>query len=101
LWNGFKDWLGLAGFDTNLWANFDSLDEWWCDISGVHGQRWKGLTLTSLLLLTAWDLWKERNVGVFRNVSSMPIRVTSTIKSSAKIWGIAGAKYLSALMPQE
>jgi hypothetical protein len=99
VWNGLKEWLGLADFDTSLWNNYNTLPEWWCAISGGNGRRRKGLT--SLLLLTAWELWNERNARVFRNVASMPMVVTSNIKSSAALWGIAGAKYLSALMPRE
>jgi hypothetical protein len=99
VWNGLKECLGLVDFDTDLWANFDSLEEWWCSISGVNGRRRKGLT--SFLLLTTWELWKERNERVFRNVASMFVRVTSFIKSSAHLWSLAGAKYLSAILPQE
>jgi hypothetical protein len=89
VWKGIKDWLGLVDFDTNLWANFDTLREWQCAISGAHGRCWKGIT--SLLLLTAWELWNERNARVFINVASMPVVVISIIKSSAALWGIAGA----------
>jgi hypothetical protein len=99
VWNGLKDWLGLADLDTSLWSNFDTLHDWWCAISGAHTTRQKGLT--SLLLLTAWELWNERNTIVFRNAASMPTLVICNIKSSAALWGIAGAKYLSALMPRE
>jgi hypothetical protein len=44
VWNELKDWLGLTDFDTNIWANYDSLEEWWCHISGVNRRRWKGLS---------------------------------------------------------
>jgi hypothetical protein len=94
VWNGLKDWLGLADFDTSLWSNFDTLHEWWYAISGAHGRRRKGLT--SLLLLTAWELWNEKKARVFQNVASIPALIISSIKSSAAFWEIAGAKYLSA-----
>jgi hypothetical protein len=99
VWNGLKDWLGLADFDTSLWSNFDTLHAWWCAISGAHATRRK--RLTSLLLLTASELWNKRNARVFRNVVSMPTLVICNIKSTAALWGLAGAKYLSALMPRE
>jgi hypothetical protein len=99
VWNVLKDWLGLADLDTSIWSNFDTLHDWWCAISGAHTTRWKGLI--SLLLLTAWELWNESNARVFQNVASMPTLVTCNIKSSAALWKIAGAKYLSALMPRE
>jgi hypothetical protein len=90
VWNRLKDSLGLTDFDTHLWTNYDSLEEWWCHISGVNGRRWEGLT--SLLLLTAWEICNERNARVFRNVASMPTRVILIIKSSANLWGLAGEK---------
>jgi hypothetical protein len=99
VWNGLKEWIGLVDFDTSLWANFDSLDEWWCATSGANGRRRKGLT--SLLLLTTWELWNERNARVFRNVASISTRVISIIKSSAHLWGLAEAKKLSAIVPRE
>jgi hypothetical protein len=33
VWRGLKDWLGLADLDIASWANFDSLEGWWCTIS--------------------------------------------------------------------
>jgi hypothetical protein len=101
VWKGLKEWLGLRDFDLNLWANFDYLEEWWCTISesDAHGRRRKGLS--SLLLLIAWKIWNERNARVFRDVAYMPGSVLAVIKSSAKLWAIAGAKHLSAIMPRE
>jgi hypothetical protein len=99
VWNELKDWLGLTDFDTNIWADYDSLEEWWCHISGVDGRRRKGLS--SLLLLTAWKIWNERNARVFWSVASMPTRVASIIKSNAILWGLVGAKILTALMSRE
>jgi hypothetical protein len=53
-----------------------------------------------LVLLSAWEIIKERNARVFRNVASMPSLMISTIKSNAKLWGMVG-KNLNPLMPQE
>jgi hypothetical protein len=86
-------------FDTSLWGKFDNLHEWWCAIFEAHGRRRKGLT--SLLLLTAWELWNERNARVFKNVASIPALIISSIKNSAALWGIAEAKYLSVLLMRE
>jgi hypothetical protein len=41
---GLKDLLGLEDLDIASWANFDSLEECWCTISGAHGRHRKGLT---------------------------------------------------------
>jgi hypothetical protein len=55
----------------------------WCAISGAHTTHQKGLT--SLLLLTAWELWNEKNTRVFQNVASMPTLLICNIKSSAAL----------------
>ena len=47
-----------------------------------------------MLLLAAWEIWNERNAGVFRNVASMPISIIDIIKRNAALWGAAGAKHL-------
>jgi hypothetical protein len=98
VWNELKDWLCLTDFDTNIWANYDSLEEWWCHISSVNGGRQKGLS--SLLLFAAWEIWNKRNARDFRSVESMPTRVASIIKSNAILWILARVKILSALMPR-
>jgi hypothetical protein len=38
IWNGLKEWLGLVDFDTNLWANFNTIDEWWSTVSRANGR---------------------------------------------------------------
>ena len=99
VWEGLKAWIGLDNLDTTQWQSYGSVEEWWCAITGATGARRKGLA--SLVLLTAWEIWNERNARVFRNVASMPFLVCTCIKRNAALWGVAGAAHLSSLMPQE
>ena len=99
IWDSLKAWLGLTNFDTSQWHAHTSVEEWWCAVIGVHGNRRKGLA--SLVLLTAWEIWNERNARVFRSMASMPSSVLFCIKRNAALWGLAGAKHLSSLMPRE
>jgi hypothetical protein len=67
--------------DLSQWTNFGHVKDWWCHISGAHGQRRKGLS--SLIFLTVWELWDERNARVFKNEASMPSSILSKIKGSS------------------
>jgi hypothetical protein len=44
----------------------------------------------SLLLLTVWCLWKERNVRVFHNTLSSAHDVASAVTREAEDWATAG-----------
>jgi hypothetical protein len=99
IWRGIKEWLDLQDFDITQWTSFDMVEDWWCSIIGVQGRQRK--SLSSLILLAAWEIWSERNARVFRGVVFMPSFVLSTIKRNAALWGVAGAKILSAIMPRE
>jgi hypothetical protein len=58
-------------------------------------------SFASLLMLTTWEIWIERNARVFRNVAAMPSVVFSKIKGEASLWSSAGAKHLGSIMPRE
>ena len=57
--------------------------------------------MTSLVLLTSWEIWNEWNARVFRNKHASSINILSKIKLEAKLWVLAGAKRLGELMPGE
>jgi hypothetical protein len=64
--------------------------------SGPHR---KGLA--TLVLLTVWEIWKERNARVFRHKSSPSFVIFDSIKYEARLWVLARAKRLGDLMPGE
>jgi hypothetical protein len=57
--------------------------------------------MASLLMLVAWEIWNERNARNFKNKSTMPTIIFDRIKSKARTWVIAGAKYLGILIAGE
>jgi hypothetical protein len=99
IWTEIKTWMGLTGVDITDWSSFDNVNDWWHHLVGVNGNVRKGLA--SLVMLVSWEIWNERNARVFRKVSSMPNVITSRIKAEVRLWGLAGAKRLSSLMPRE
>ena len=57
--------------------------------------------LASLMLLTSWEIWNERNVHVFRNKHAPPMVVFENIKTETRLWVKAGAKRVSEIIPGE
>jgi hypothetical protein len=64
----------------------------------AHGGRRK--SVTSLLILVTWKLWKERNAQTF-NKSIMPTTIFEMIKLKARNWNLADAKHLSTLILED
>ncbi|PNT68879.1 hypothetical protein BRADI_3g46543v3 [Brachypodium distachyon] len=99
IWMMVRDWLGLAELNPSLWQDTDSVREWWdSNILGV-GMRRK--TIASITMLVIWELWNERNVRVFRDISTMPLIIFYKIKNETRNWAIAGAKHMSSIMSGE
>jgi hypothetical protein len=67
-------------------------------VKGASPHR-KGLA--SLALLTVWEIWKERNARVFWHKLSSAFVIFDKIKREARLWVLAGAKWLRDLMPEE
>ena len=99
VWVAIKDWLGLHDVDPHGWQNFCNVNEWWTEAIHKRGQSRKDMT--SLAMLVTWEIWKERNARVFRNTASTANMVIDKIKEEAALWGLAGAKAFSSLMPRE
>jgi hypothetical protein len=66
-------------------------------LSGRCGKREKAMS--SLAMLVSWEVWKERNVCVFRNHYSTVDMVGARIKDEMALWVSAGAKALGNVMP--
>jgi hypothetical protein len=41
--------------------------------------------VASLLIYTAWNIWKERNMRVFKGLASLPHRILSIIKEEIRL----------------
>ena len=64
--------------------------------SGHHREA-----LGSLTLLVAWEIWCERNARVFNKKFTPSFIILDKVKKEARLWVIAGAKGLGAIMPGE
>ena len=97
IWTALKEWLGLYDLDLSPWSNL-TLPQWWRQMTqeGTHRKA-----MASLLFLTSWEIWNERNARVFRNKHFPPTNILAKIKHEARLWSTAGAKHLCAFLPGE
>lgn len=71
---------------TELRSINDRLRKCW---SAAEGNRRKATN--SLLLLTAWEIWKERNRRIFKK-EELPVEaLLSKIREEISLWNLAGA----------
>jgi hypothetical protein len=72
--------------------------EWWSlVVHYAHRQLLKGTS--SIIMLTAWGIWKHRNAAVFDNVRPSVASLFNDIKAEARQWVDAGARGLRQLLP--
>ena len=99
IWSSLKGWLGLHDFDMSAWQTLQNVKDWWC--AAIHKRGPHRKALASIAMLVSWEVWLERNARVFQNKSSTPNMLIQKIKDEMVMWGIAGAKSLSSIMPRE
>lgn len=84
--------------DLNRWHAMETVKEWWTEI---HKRGPSRKALSSLAILVAWEVWKERNARVFQNHATTHAMLVSKIKNEVGLWSLAGAKALSLVIPRE
>jgi hypothetical protein len=57
--------------------------------------------IASIVALTSWQIWNERNARVFRHKHMPPSVLCENIKKELELWVAAGAKGVSILMLRE
>ncbi|PNT61606.1 hypothetical protein BRADI_5g17653v3 [Brachypodium distachyon] len=55
--------------------------------------------MASLIMLTAWSIWKHRNASVFDNATPNLASLLDLVKSDARCWASAGTVGLGAILP--
>jgi hypothetical protein len=64
------------------------VEEWWN--SSLQGLPKKSKqSMASLLIYTAWNIWKERNRRVFDGEAALPPRILALIKEEAQLRTLA------------
>ena len=99
VWTLVAAWVGRQNLSPSQWATRLRMVDWWIDTfhSGIGSCR-KGQA--SLILLTLWHIWKERNRRIFQHHREEPIRLLGIIKEEAWAWAVSGATKLRAYLPR-
>ncbi|TVU42251.1 hypothetical protein EJB05_08645, partial [Eragrostis curvula] len=74
-------------------SNAELVDWWLLSRKKVAKTARKGFD--SLVMLTVWTIWCERNKRIFNNVSRLQAAVIENIREEATLWNRAGNKELS------
>lgn len=103
IWSWFclqKSWPTLARKMNYVWQrgiglpkNLATCVDWW-RVASLSTPRAARKGTASLVALTAWWVWKQRNVVVFDNVRPNLVCLLSTVKSEARLWIHAGVVLL-------
>ena len=90
-------------WETFAWARRNcsfivdvSLQDWWAHIVALQAPALRKGT-SSLFMLVAWHLWKERNARLFEHRSTTVSDLLRRIVEDAKLWYSAGARHLGCL----
>ncbi|GJN25999.1 hypothetical protein PR202_gb13891 [Eleusine coracana subsp. coracana] len=93
VWHEVLTPLGLQNLAPRRHTN--SFAEWWRKaIKQVHRNK-KGIN--TLIILTAWSLWRHKNSCVFEGARPTLPALLSMIKDEHRLWCLARAKGLRSL----
>jgi hypothetical protein len=77
-------------------TNDEVFQEWWKSAERLTPNYKKGFN--SLIMQVTWRLWKHRNACVFEEASPSTSRILQAIEENAKLWCLAGAVGLRAVL---
>jgi hypothetical protein len=70
----------------------------WSESARSNIPRANKSRLDSLVMLTTWMIWRERNGRVFENFSTPIQTFIAQIKEEAKLWALASAGHFTPLL---
>ena len=95
LWHEVLSWIRSTASPPG--GDDDFVDCWLQAARSTPRALRKGTS--SLIMLTAWWIWKQRNTVVFDNASPNMGCLLATIRSEARSWASVGASGLGVLIP--
>ena len=72
--------------------------EWWSLVVRTAPRQLRKGT-SSIIMLTAWWIWKHRNAAVFDNTRPSVTSLFNDIAADARLWADAGARGVRQLLP--
>jgi hypothetical protein len=98
IWEKVGMWIMTEQLRPANWNQILDLHKWFIDLSNnAVGARRNGVR--SMVMLTVWEIWRERNNRIFNRSSRSVDQVFGAIQDEAKIWIRAGNKGLQEVLP--
>jgi hypothetical protein len=97
IWKRVADWIGAPNLAPENWLQTESLQDWILHMTDGLQQSSRE-ALKSLIILVIWEIWRERNNRIFRQVRRSIHQILSDIQDAAKTWAYAGNKGLQRLL---
>ncbi|PUZ56428.1 hypothetical protein GQ55_5G299800 [Panicum hallii var. hallii] len=96
IWENISVWTANPDLHPREWTPADSIHQWWTAMANSPCASRRGLR--SLIMLTFWVIWKERNARIFDRKEWRSRKVFQKIQEDLACWMMAGAKHLSILL---
>lgn len=98
IWEEVANWIQAASLLPENWNQTSTMAEWCTDlIAAAAPSRRSGMQ--SMVTLTIWEIWRERNNRVFRNEARTVRQIVHNIQDEARTWRFASNKGLELLLP--
>lgn len=98
IWDTVATRLGIPQLRLQNWTHTTSLEDWWIEtIRAMTKEKRSGVK--SILILVPWEIWKERNSRVFRNIEASPQITFNRATDEIRLWRASGARGIQSLLP--
>jgi hypothetical protein len=98
IWDKVGSWISAPALNPANWNQTNDFGQWFVNM-GNSGQGARRDGVQSMVMLTAWVIWKERNNRIFNKSYRTPIQLYSEIQDEAKMWVRAGNKGMEVVLP--
>lgn len=92
VWSKIAQLFQLPNLNPTSWNGTVSISDWLHSSIGAAPVTLRKGTF-SLLLLSAWEIWRERNRRVFDKVELPVVDLVRRIRDEAAMWKLAGASF--------
>ena len=91
LWDLAANKFQLPALSPSSWRGNGTMEVWPSELSAVPATAKRA---RSLVLLLIWEIWRERNDRIFRNVEHSPASVLFRADEERISWALAGGRHL-------
>jgi len=83
IWDKVGVWISAAHLRPVNWTQIEDMSQWYADM-GDKGPKATRNGVRSMIMLTTWELWKERNNRAFNRSSRTPEQLFKVIQDEGK-----------------